>query len=111
MKSFELQPTEENIWETYDKDMLGRNADIFSFVLLLDSVDTSFSIALDAQWGDGKTFFVKRTKMVLDAYNDYTESPYGDYPDAVLFQDMFVVGTVIAVTGKAVQLPDQNDIK
>ena len=63
MKSFELQPTEENIWETYDKDMLGRNTDIFSFVLLLDSVDTSFSIALDAQWGDGKTFFVKQTKM------------------------------------------------
>ena len=78
MKSFELQPTEDNIWETYEKDMLGRNADIFSFVLLLDSVDTSFSIALDAQWGDGKTFFVKQTKMVLDAFNDFTESPYSD---------------------------------
>lgn len=78
MKSFELQPTEENIWETYDKDMLGRNADIFAFILLLDSVDTSFSIALDAQWGDGKTFFVKQTKMVLDAFNDFTESPYSD---------------------------------
>ena len=30
MKSFELQPTPENILKTFEEDLIGRNTEIFS---------------------------------------------------------------------------------
>ena len=72
MKNFELQATFENILDTFEKDLWGRNADVKAFVELLDAINESCSVAVDAQWGAGKTFFVKQAKMVLDAYNTHT---------------------------------------
>ncbi len=74
MKSLELQPTYENLIKTFWEDSIGRNADIVSFADILNSLDDSCAIALDAKWGAGKTFFVKQTKMVLDAFNDFIPS-------------------------------------
>ena len=71
MKNFELQATFENVLDTFEKDMWGRNADVRAFVELLDAIDESCSVAVDARWGSGKTFFVKQAKMVLDAYNTH----------------------------------------
>lgn len=75
MKSLELQPTYENILNSFDRDILGRSIDVLRFTELLNSIDGSFSIALDAQWGSGKTFFIKQTKLVLDAFNAHIDNP------------------------------------
>ena len=69
MKFFDIPATEENVLAAFEENVLGRNPDIMAFVSLLNSFDSSTSIALDASWGAGKTFFVKQTKMVLDCYN------------------------------------------
>lgn len=74
MKSYELKPTYENLFDTYCKDAIGRNEDIFHFADILNAIDDSCSISLDGDWGSGKTFFVKQVKMFLDANNIYTKS-------------------------------------
>ena len=66
-----LKPTAENIKSTFEEDLLSRNKDVLRMISLLQNISGGTSIALDAQWGAGKTFFVKQVKMVLDAYNDH----------------------------------------
>ena len=70
MKTYEVLPTNENLIRSLRQDAIGRNADIFRFVNILDSVDCGYSIALDGRWGSGKTFFVRQAKLVLDAENE-----------------------------------------
>jgi hypothetical protein len=74
MKSYELQPTYENLLNTYLNDTIARDMDVFRFVEILNSIDDSCSVALDGGWGSGKTFFVKQSKMILDAHNDFIAS-------------------------------------
>ncbi|WP_353957037.1 P-loop NTPase fold protein [uncultured Megamonas sp.] len=45
---------------------------MINFIRLLDSIKSNFSIAIDNDWGTGKTFFVKEVKMILDAYNEHS---------------------------------------
>ena len=71
MNSYELKPTYENLIETYEKDSIGRNRDIKSFSVILNSLSDFCSIALDGEWGSGKTFFVKQTKLFIDAHNNH----------------------------------------
>lgn len=71
MKMYDLLPTRENILETFYQDSLDRNNDIYMFTDILNSLETGCSIAIDGSWGSGKTFFVKQTKLFLDASNDY----------------------------------------
>jgi len=75
MKKQDLQPTDDNIRNTFYKDSIGRNKDLVYFIKIIDSIDESYSIALDSYWGSGKTFFVKQVKMILDAK---TEESYGE---------------------------------
>ncbi len=72
MKSYELQPTRENIIKTFSEDKIGRSDDVFDFATLLESIEDNCSIALEGYWGSGKTFFVKQTKMLLEAYNEFS---------------------------------------
>lgn len=74
MKSYELQPTQENLLKTYLDDTIARDMEIFHFIKILNCIDDSCSIALEGGWGRGKTFFVKQAKMVLDAHNDFIVS-------------------------------------
>lgn len=69
VKSMELLPTKENILMTLCEDLLDRNKEIANFLSFLNSFDTSQSICIDAPWGSGKTFFVKQTKMAIEAFN------------------------------------------
>ena len=71
MKSLELKPNKEILLETLEKNIIGRNTEIINFIRLLDSIKSNFSIAIDNDWGTGKTFFVKEVKMILDAYNEH----------------------------------------
>jgi len=61
-----LEPTEDNIKNTIDSDSIGRNEALSKFVTLIASIDRNFSIAVNAPWGEGKTFFVKQAKMLID---------------------------------------------
>lgn len=70
MKVYDLKPTYDNLMKTFVEDAIGRNTDVLRFVRILNGIEGSCAIALDGNWGSGKTFFVKQTKMVLDAYNE-----------------------------------------
>lgn len=70
MKAYDLKPTHENLMKTFTEDTVGRNIDVLRFVTILNAIEGSCAIALDGNWGSGKTFFVKQTKMVLDAHNE-----------------------------------------
>lgn len=69
MKTFELLPTEENLIETLQKDLLKRNKDLVRFYEFLLEQESSCSIAIDGRWGSGKTFFVKQAEMLINAKN------------------------------------------
>ena len=71
MKRYDLPSTLENIKETFIVDRINRNEDLVSFVNLINSVEGCYSIALDSQWGSGKTFFVKQLKMIFDSTNEF----------------------------------------
>lgn len=68
MKSMELLPTDENIIATLKNDALRRNKDLFGFIKTLSMIEGSRAIALDADWGNGKTFFVKQAKLILGIF-------------------------------------------
>ena len=74
MKSIELQPNKENLLRTFELDAIERNVDSYRFIILLNAIEDNCSVALDGAWGSGKTFFVKQTKMILDAYNEFIGS-------------------------------------
>ena len=69
MKKLELKATEENIIESLENDAIGRNNDVFNFSELLSTLEGPYSVAIDSEWGSGKTFFVKQVKMLLDSLN------------------------------------------
>lgn len=69
MKDTCLKPTQENIYQTLIDDNIKRRDDLKNFLKILDNVEGGFSIALQGNWGSGKTFFVKQLKMILDAFN------------------------------------------
>ena len=65
MISYELKPTFDNLKNSILTDSVGRNKSIAKFIELLDEIDGNAAIALDDSWGNGKTFFVKQTQIVL----------------------------------------------
>ena len=83
MKPFDFQPTHANVLDLFEKDMLNRNIDVLRFTELLNSIESSCSIALDARWGAGKTFFVKQVKLVLDAFNEHIVNPHAEDSERV----------------------------
>lgn len=83
MKMYDLIPTRENILETFYQDSLDRNNDIYMFTDILESLETGCSIAIDGSWGSGKTFFVKQTKLFLDANNDYLHTMSDEEKNAI----------------------------
>lgn len=73
MISYELRPTEENIKKSLLNNTSGRNQGIANFIKNLEMIDKNAVIALDDSWGNGKTFFVKQLKLVLQKYNLSTD--------------------------------------
>ena len=69
VKKLELKATEENIIESLENDAIGRNNEVFNFSELLSTLEGPYSVAIDSEWGSGKTFFVKQVKMLLDLLN------------------------------------------
>ena len=83
MKRTDLLPNANNLMNSFLSNSIGRNKDVYSFINLINSIEGNYSLAIDSQWGDGKTFFVKQSKMILDALNknryqcdEYTDEEY-----------------------------------
>lgn len=87
MKKRDLEPTEENIIDTFFKNSIGRNNSLLKFIEMLNYQDDSYYIALDGRWGSGKTFFVKQCKLVLDCLNDENQCTYKDQILNIVSQD------------------------
>lgn len=68
MKKNDLEDTEENLLSTMERDTIGRNSELVDFLLFLDNIDGNYSIALDGEWGSGKTFLVKQLKILLEYF-------------------------------------------
>lgn len=69
LTNYELKPTEENLKKSILDDMVGRNEAIAYFIKFLDATEGNITVALEDSWGNGKTFFVKQTKLVLQSYD------------------------------------------
>lgn len=69
MNTFELMPTEENLIQALNEDILQRNKDLVYFYDLLMAQETAGAIAIDGRWGSGKTFFVKQSLLLINAKN------------------------------------------
>lgn len=70
IKSLELDPTQENIYNTLAADAVGRNKHLWRFAGFCSFQERRCSIELDSAWGTGKTFFLKQLEMLFDAYRD-----------------------------------------
>lgn len=77
MKNYSLKPTEETICELFCNNITGRNDAVYRLVELLQSIDDSFAIAINGEWGSGKTFFTKQVKMALDYLNKFSSMDIG----------------------------------
>lgn len=76
MKNYSLKPTEENMLELLRTNPIQRNPYVFRFAEMLSHMeDDCYSIALNGDWGSGKTFFVKQVKLLLDAANPHSGMP------------------------------------
>ena len=69
-KSYELQPTDDNIKDSLKNDKFGRYRYLDRFIRFLDLINYPCSIAIDGQWGSGKTFFVKQIIQILEQKNN-----------------------------------------
>ena len=69
MVNYEIKPTFDNLKNSILQDMVGRNETIAHFIEFLDAINQNTAIALDDTWGNGKTFFVKQTQLVIQSHN------------------------------------------
>jgi len=72
IRSLELEPSRENLMSTLSKDLLDRNESVWQFARFCDAQDGKCSIAIDAKWGAGKTFFIRHVQLLMDSFNSFT---------------------------------------
>ena len=61
----------ETIKVILEKDYIDRNKYLNSFINILDKVKESKIIALDGDWGSGKTWFVKSLEYLMNEDIDF----------------------------------------
>ncbi|MBA4688122.1 MAG: hypothetical protein H2184_13270 [Candidatus Galacturonibacter soehngenii] len=66
MRKYNLEPTRENILLSLKEDTISRNSELISMIKILEEIEGNFFIALDGEWGTGKTFFVKQLELILN---------------------------------------------
>ena len=74
LNKIEIKPTTENVIKMLEKNAIGRNQYISTFLEMLDNIDDNFTIFINGDWGTGKTFFVKQIYTLLTYYNQYINS-------------------------------------
>ena len=83
IKSMELEPTRDNLLQTLEENILDRNKAVWYFARFCDAQEGKCSIAIDAKWGNGKTFFVRHVQMLLEAFNEFTNAVTEDERAAI----------------------------
>lgn len=63
----------ENILSSFQEDSFQRNWLVMNFVRQLSNAQGPLSISLDSPWGSGKTFFVKKAKMLIENVDSKNE--------------------------------------
>ncbi|MGQ5708291.1 P-loop NTPase fold protein [Lactobacillus sp. PSON] len=69
MKSLEVIPSNNVLKGELKNNVLGINSSILDFISLLSTIKEYYSIALNGKWGSGKTFYTRKTKLLLDSFN------------------------------------------
>ena len=72
LRQYNMQPTCENILYTIEENFSGRNSALAPFLEIIDH-DFISTLALNGNWGSGKTFFIKQAMLLLE-YLDPTSS-------------------------------------
>ena len=70
---YDIEPTVANLIDSFINDNVGRNKDILSFTKFCCENEGNCSVAIDALWGQGKTFFIKTVQLIIDAKNHKKE--------------------------------------
>ena len=60
----------ENLRKSYINNILNRNTYIHSFISMLLNIEKGGVIAIDGEWGSGKTHFVQQVKWLLDSASE-----------------------------------------
>lgn len=74
MNRYDLEPNKENIIRTLRDNVFNRNQYIRKFYKLLLYADGIESIAVDGEWGTGKTFFARQLQYVINSNNSFFKS-------------------------------------
>ena len=69
MKKYGLGFDNESIKESIIENYTGRNHNLRKFIEFLNSQENYSKIALDGEWGSGKTYFIKQLQYVLNYDN------------------------------------------
>lgn len=64
----------ESLRKGYINNILERNPYIHNFILMLLNIEKGGVIAIDGEWGSGKTYFVHQVKWLLDSANENIDS-------------------------------------
>lgn len=83
IKTLEMDPTRENVYNTLVVDAVGRNENLSQFACFCSAQEDRCSIALDGGWGTGKTFFLRQLQMLFDAYSDHPKHLTVDQQNAI----------------------------
>lgn len=95
MLKYELEPNDENLKETIEKDFLGRNSKLIMLSKLLANVKENLTISVDGKWGSGKTFFIKQFKYLVDHIEDYKEDRVINDNDKQSFKKLHETNLVV----------------
>lgn len=64
----------ESMRDSYINNILDRNGHIHNFISMLFNIEKGGVIAIDGEWGSGKTYFVHQVKWLLDYASGNTDS-------------------------------------
>lgn len=64
MKEYDLEITNDNIKESIETDILGRNAKLNKLMELLNGINNNKIISIDGKWGCGKSVFLKQLEYI-----------------------------------------------
>lgn len=64
----------ESLRKGYINNILERNPYIHNFILMLLNIEKGGVIAIDGEWGSGKTYFVHQVKWLFDSANENIDS-------------------------------------
>lgn len=95
MLKYDLEPTNENLKFTIEKNILNNNNKLIILSKLLSNVNDNLVISIDGKWGSGKTFFVKQFKYLIDNIDDYEDDRILSQSDKVNFKKLHESSLVV----------------